>query len=108
MVFNLYKPLLSETKTHPGYTQHFLFLIFTLKAVVDADLLSSVDDVLCERQAVDAGPARHRVVARWRVSHLHGTELQEGFAQSHPAEQQVPRRDKKGRQEVVCALQTSE
>ncbi len=59
-----------------------------------ADLLSSVDDVLGQSEAVDARPAGDRVVTRWRVSHLHGTELQKGFTQSHPAEQQVSERNK--------------
>lgn len=56
-------------------------------------LLSSVDDILGQSEAVDAGPAGDRVVPRWGVSHLHGIELQEGLSQSHPAEQQVPGRD---------------
>lgn len=59
-----------------------------------ADLFSSVDDVLGQREAVNAWPAGNRVVARGGVSHLHGAKLQEGFTQSHPAEQQVPERDK--------------
>lgn len=32
------------------------------------------------------------------MSHLHGAELQEGFTQSHPAEQQVPARNTKKRE----------
>lgn len=58
-----------------------------------ADLLS-VDDILGQSQAVDARPAGDGVMTRWRVSHLHGAELQERLSQSHPAEQQVPGRDK--------------
>lgn len=53
-------------------------------------LLPSVDDVLCEGEAVDAGPARYGVVAWWRVGHLHGTELKEGLSKSYTAEQQLP------------------
>lgn len=43
-------------------------------------LLSSVDDILGQSEAVDAGPAGDRVVPRWGVSHLHGIELQEGLS----------------------------
>lgn len=53
-------------------------------------LLSSVDDVLGEGEAVDAGPPRHRVVARWGVGHLHSTELKEGLPEGYAAEQQLP------------------
>lgn len=53
-------------------------------------LLSSVDDVLCECEAVDAGSAWHRVVTWWRVGHFHGTELKEGLPESYTAEQQLP------------------
>lgn len=60
-----------------------------------AHLLSSVDDVLRQSQAVDAGPPGDRVVTWWGVSHLHGIELQEGLPQSHSAEQQVPAGDTK-------------
>lgn len=63
--------------------------------IVFADLLSSVDDVLGQSEAVNARPAGNGVVTRWGVSHLHGAELQERLPQSHPAEQQVPARDKK-------------
>lgn len=52
-------------------------------------LFSSVDDVLGEGEAINAGSARHRVVAWWRVGHLHGAELKEGFAESYAAEQQL-------------------
>lgn len=53
-------------------------------------LLSSVDDILGQSEAIDTGPPGDRVVTRWGVSHLHGIELQEGLSQSHSAEQQVP------------------
>lgn len=57
-------------------------------------LTCSVDDVLGQSEAVNARPAGDGVVTRRRMSHLHGAELQEGFTQSHPAEQQVPARNK--------------
>lgn len=49
-------------------------------------LLSSVDYILCVGQAVDAGPANHRVMSRGGVGHLHGTELEEGLPQGYTAE----------------------
>lgn len=52
-------------------------------------LFSPVDDVLGVGEAVDAGPADDRVVPGGCVCHLHGTELQEGLAQGHPAEQHL-------------------
>ena len=52
-------------------------------------LLSAVDDVLGVGQAVDAGPANHRVVSGGGVGHLHGAELEEGLPQGHPAEQHL-------------------
>lgn len=71
-------------------------------------LLSSVDDILGQSEAVDAGPAGDRVVTRRGVSHLHGVELQEGLSQSHPAEQQVPAGDTEHMHRVsdcVCCVE---
>lgn len=57
---------------------------------VCTDLLPSVDDVLCIRQSVDAGPPNNRVMAGRGVGHFHRTELKERLTQRHPAEQHLP------------------
>ena len=50
-----------------------------LQDCVSPYLLSAVDDILGVGQAVDAGPANHRVVSGGGVGHLHGAELEEGL-----------------------------
>ena len=65
--------------------------LFTVtRCCVSLYLLSAVDDVLSVGQAIDAGPANHRVVTGGGVGHLHGAELEEGLPQGHPAEQHLP------------------
>lgn len=53
-------------------------------------LFPSVDDILRICQSINTGSTDHRVVSRGSVGHLHSTELQEGLAQSDPAEQHLP------------------
>lgn len=68
-------------------------------------LLSSVDDIFGQSEAVDAGPSGDRVVTRRGVSHLHGIELQEGLSQSHSTEQQVPAGGNRAVCISVCCVQ---
>lgn len=53
-------------------------------------LLAAVDNILGVREPPHARAPDDRVVSRWSMGHLHGTELQEWFAQCHPAQQHLP------------------